>query len=290
MSNEVVVQDDDEELIKALQSSVYVDASREGIKLVLSICRNLKLNPLSKPLHLVRMGDKEVTYNGIAMYRIMADRTGQFLGMSEALWGEIVTEMVGKTRMTFPISCTLVGKKQLSNGSVAEITHTELWKENYGTVSDKVSPNLMWYKRPYAQLHKCAEAQLLRRLFPDTLGGAPTYEEMHSDAKDEVLSAKELNPQLAVNNTTAAIKDKFKTTSEKSILDKETGESTDLNEKSKEELLDILRELVISADITKESLDHFKAQANVKSFTEMTLVQLIDLIILFNEEKEGSNG
>ena len=36
----------------------------------------------------------------------------------------------------------------------------------------------MWAKRPFGQLSKCAEAQALRKAFPDTTGSQPTAEEM----------------------------------------------------------------------------------------------------------------
>ena len=42
---------------------------------------------------------------------------------------------------------------------------------------DSLAPNAMWLKRPYGQLAKCAEAQALRKAFPE-FGSQPTSDEM----------------------------------------------------------------------------------------------------------------
>ncbi|MFM7010971.1 MAG: recombinase RecT, partial [Betaproteobacteria bacterium] len=46
-----------------------------------------------------------------------------------------------------------------------------------------VAPNAMWQKRPYAQLAKCAEAQALRKAFPE-FGSAATADEMEGKEID----------------------------------------------------------------------------------------------------------
>jgi hypothetical protein len=50
----------------------------------------------------------------------------------------------------------------------------------------------MWEKRPYGQLAKCAEAQALRKAFPEILGGMVTSEEMEGKGFDNarIVSAE----------------------------------------------------------------------------------------------------
>jgi len=61
-----------------------------------------------------------------------------------------------------------------------EFTAKEFWKENYAVRGGKeksIAPNAMWSKRPYGQIAKCAEAQALRKAFPE-IGSEPTADEM----------------------------------------------------------------------------------------------------------------
>jgi len=71
-------------------------------------------------------------------------------------------------------------QRRLPTGEIASFAAVERWKENYAEKGGKersVSPNAMWARRPYGQLAKCAEAQALRKAFPE-LGAVPTAEEM----------------------------------------------------------------------------------------------------------------
>ena len=80
----------------------------------------------------------------------------------------------------------------MSNGLVAEFTANERWLENYATASkDSAAPNSMWKRRAFAQLAKCAEAQALRKAFPE-VGSAPTADEMEGKSFEE--AAKDVSP------------------------------------------------------------------------------------------------
>ena len=78
---------------------------------------------------------------------------------------------------TFPEWCKITVKKLVGNHLV-EFTAKEYWLENYASQKKNISaPNAMWTKRPKGQLAKCAEAQALRKGWPE-IGQAPTAEEM----------------------------------------------------------------------------------------------------------------
>lgn len=171
----------------ALKSSLYPGASDASVDLVLSYCAAAGLDPMQKPVHIVPMWDnkakqmRDVVMPGIGLYRTNAARTGEFAGMSEPVFGPMITEQIGLREVTYPEWCKVTACRQLPSGHVAEFTAVEYWIENYAIKGGKEqdqSPNAMWSKRVRGQLAKCAQAQALRMAFPEATGAGPTAEEM----------------------------------------------------------------------------------------------------------------
>lgn len=196
MSNALTIQTDDKELVKTLQNSLYFGAKEESVKLVLAYCKASGLDPMQKPVHIVPMYDKasnsmrDVIMPGVGLYRTTAARTGEMAGVTEPEFGEDVTENLGGTQITYPKWCKVTVSRLLKNGQIVSFTSKELWKENYATAgkNNPTAPNAMWSKRPYAQLAKCAEAQALRKAFPE-VGASPTADEMEGKTIDITESA-----------------------------------------------------------------------------------------------------
>lgn len=177
----------DDELIPVLQSSLYPGAKPESIKLALGYCRAAGLDPIQKPVHLVPMrvkkvgGDRDdyewrdVVMPGIGLYRTQAARTGELAGIDEPEFGPDIP-MPGRPKATAPDWCRVTVYRMIGGQRVA-FTAREYWLENYATAGrDSVAPNAMWERRPRGQIAKCAEAQALRKAFPE-LGSQPTADE-----------------------------------------------------------------------------------------------------------------
>lgn len=176
----------DGELMKVLESSLYPGAAQESIKMVIGYCRAAGLDPMQKPVHIVPMWDskagkmRDVVMPGVNLYRTQAMRSGACAGVSEPEFGNDVTENIGGVQITFPAWCRVTIQRRLPTGEIASFTAREFWKENYAVKGGKeksIAPNAMWAKRPYGQLAKCAEAQALRKAFPE-IAAASTAEEM----------------------------------------------------------------------------------------------------------------
>jgi phage recombination protein Bet len=181
------------ELMSVLQSSLYPGAKPESIKLVIRYCRAQGLDPMQKPVHIVPMYIKnpdgnggsmrDVVMPGVNLYRTQAARSGALAGISEPEFGPSVTRKWGDLEVTYPEWCR-VTVKRIVGDTVAEFPANERWLENYATKArDSTVPNSMWQKRPFGQLAKCAEAQALRKAFPE-LGAAPTADEMEGKTID----------------------------------------------------------------------------------------------------------
>lgn len=186
----------EDDLINVLRNSLYPGAQTDSIKIVIGYCKASGLDPMQKPVHIVPIWDSKAGQNGamrdvimpgIGLYRTQAARSGEYAGVSDAEYGPDVTEELGGQKIVYPSWCKVTVKRLLSNGTIAEFSATERWKENYAAKGGKdksIAPNAMWTKRPYAQLAKCAEAQALRKAFPE-VGSAPTADEMEGKQLDD---------------------------------------------------------------------------------------------------------
>jgi phage recombination protein Bet len=184
----------DEPTWNALCNTIYPGANPDSVVMAIDYCKARGLDILLKPVHLVPMQVtdartkekvwRDVPMPGIGMYRIQADRSGNYAGADEPAFGPDVTEefqdpynQSAKIKVTYPQWCKYTVYKVV-NGQRVAFHALERWKENYATQSGKSEcPNSMWRKRPYAQLAKCTEAQALRKAWPE-IGSEPTAEEM----------------------------------------------------------------------------------------------------------------
>lgn len=193
-------------IFKALKSSVFPGAKDESVLMVIDYCKAKNLDPLSKVVHLVPMyiedkqtgikGMRDVVMEGIDSHRVKASRTGKHIGTSEPEFGEIITKKLGSMTISFPFYAKIVVKKLLDDGTVAEFVGKEFWLENYATKGrDDETPNKMWAKRTFSQLAKCAEAQGLRRAFPE-LCAHPTAEEMEGKYIESIEDITNTNSKI----------------------------------------------------------------------------------------------
>lgn len=199
-----------ERMIDVLLSGPYSGCKRESVAMVYDYCESLGLDMLHKPVHVVPMrvktgqknrnGYDEYTMRdtvmpGIGLYRTIAHRTGEYAGMDAPVFGptkgmkyqkRVWVEVPGRDQkqprdidaeIEYP-EWVMVTVWRLVGGFRSPFPAKEFWQENYATAGpDTNAPNAMWSKRPIAQLIKCAEAQALRKGFPE-VGAAPTAEEM----------------------------------------------------------------------------------------------------------------
>lgn len=215
------------ELVAVMQNSVYPGAKLESIKLALGYCKAQGLDPMTKPVHIVPMNvkvkgtngakdryeDRDVIMPGIELYRTKAARTGEYAGCSEPEFGppekisfkekKWVDNQDGSRSekwvegsLLYPEWCRITVRR-LVDGHIVEFTAIEFWEENYATQGrDSEAPNAMWKKRPRGQIAKCAEAQALRKGFPE-VGALPTAEELTGKTIDETGSVVDEKPTPA---------------------------------------------------------------------------------------------
>lgn len=210
---------DDTKLMSVLESSLYPGASHDSIRLARSYCDAAGLDIMQKPVHLVPMWDskagrmRDVVMPGIGLYRIQAARSGEYAGVSEPEFGPDVSGSIGGAQITYPQWCKVTVRRRLAGGQIVDFTAKEFWVENYAVRGGKeksIAPNTMWQKRPYGQIAKCAEAQALRKAFPE-IGSQPTAEEMEGKQIIEGVDTQtgEIMPQAPPEYPTAEFEKNF---------------------------------------------------------------------------------
>lgn len=181
-----------------LKNSLYAGAKDDSVLMVIDYCNARQLDPMLKPVHIVPMsvktGDKyemkDVVMAGIGMYRIQAARSGDLAGTSSPKFGPDITAQLGSMSITYPDWCEVTVTK-LIGGRLVDFTAREYYLENYAIKKrGDETPNAMWLKRPRGQLAKCAEAQALRKGWPE-IGQEPTFEEMEGKTERDITPKKE---------------------------------------------------------------------------------------------------
>jgi len=255
----------DQHIWSALKNSLYTGARDESIKMVLDYCKAAKLDPMQKPVHIVPMSVKnavtgkyeykDVVMAGVGLYRIQAARSNQYAGVSEPEFGEDVTCNLGGAEITYPKWCKVTVKK-LVNNTIVEFTAKEYWLENYASKKDELTPNTMWRKRPYGQLAKCAEAQALRKAFPEIVSQHPTAEEMEGKNFNELdIEVKNITPK------SQSISSKLD-----SVLSHQEEEVK--NVESSETLLELL-ELIKLHNVSSEIINKWCSKVGVESIADL---------------------
>jgi phage recombination protein Bet len=163
------------QLIKA---TVAKDASDDELKLFLAICGKTGLDPFTKQVHFIKYDKTRPgsVVTGIDGYRLIAQRTGAYLGQTgpwwcgkDGQWQEVwladeppVAAKVGVMRQGFAGPVFAVARW------VAYAAGSPMWK--------KMGPEM---------LAKCAEALALRKAFPNELSALYTHEEMQQAQREE---------------------------------------------------------------------------------------------------------
>ena len=162
------------EKLDLIKQTVAKGATDLELQLFFHACQRTGLDPLMKQMYAIKRwnsADKRETLTfqtGIDGYRLIADRTGQYAGSSDAEY-ELNDE-------GFPAVAKVTVTKLVA-GTPCPFTASARWSE-YVQRTREGKPTSMWERMPFLMLAKCAEALALRKAFPAELSGVYTHEEM----------------------------------------------------------------------------------------------------------------
>lgn len=166
--------------IEVIRDQVAPKATDAELALFLNVAKASGLDPFRKQVYAIHRYDKQrgqvmTIQTGIDGYRVIAERTGAYMGNDDPVF-----TYEDSTR-PYPTTATVTVWKLVA-GQRCAFTATARWKEYVATKRDG-SPQAMWAGKPHVMLAKCAEALALRKAFPGDLSGLYTKEEM--DQADE---------------------------------------------------------------------------------------------------------
>ena len=184
------------EQIRILGETVAKGATQDELAFFLNVCKLKRLDPFGGQVHCVKrwdsdLGREKMTIQvGIDGFRVIAARTGEHAGTTEPEydsedaqhpnWARVIVYRYGRNDEKIPYSV---------KARYSEFVVTKKGGE----------PNRMWATKPYVMLAKCAEAQALRKAFPDELSGMYTEEEMgQADNEGGVTPASVTKPPVSM--------------------------------------------------------------------------------------------
>jgi phage recombination protein Bet len=190
-----------------VRKNFCANAPDEFIEPFLKLCERRNLSPEANHIYLVPRWDSKakrerwVPQPSIDGYRLIATRTGHYAGSDEPIFLEGEKH---PTKATVTVYRVVAGVR-------CPFTASVYWDE----FVPKETQAFMWNKMPHVMLAKVAEAQALRKAFPEDLSGLYTDDEM-AQANTTEASFREVRrdptpivevPQIASTTTESDVDD-----------------------------------------------------------------------------------
>lgn len=182
------------ERLQPLQDALGLkDLTVPEMQLFAMVAHHTGLDPFTKQIYAIKRGGKVTHQTGIDGYRSGAERTHEYAGSDEATY-ELCGFGEADSPKEHPSVARVVVHRVLANGHVLDQVGVARWHE--------LKPNhtkppqaydfldAMWWRMPFNQLAKCAEANGLRKAFPRVLGSVYITEEMQQADAEAATKAE----------------------------------------------------------------------------------------------------
>lgn len=148
----------------------------------LGLCERRRLSPEARHVYLVNRAAKSAPPNwviqtGIDGYRLIADRTGRYVGSDDPVFEYDAQGRIVRATVTV---------RKLVGGTAGAFTAS-------ARMDEYAAGGPMWNKMPHTMIGKCAEALALRKAFPEELSGM--YTDVEMDQAETPVSVHSAAPE-----------------------------------------------------------------------------------------------
>lgn len=172
-----------DEQVELIKRTICSGSTNDELMLFMQQCKRTRLDPFSGQIHAVKRKvnnggqwiEKMSCQVAIDGLRLIADRTGKYMGQMCPLWCDADGIWVDVWLKKTPPFASKVGVYR--EGFKEPIIGIARY-DSYAQKKSDGSATVMWAKMPDVMLAKCAEALALRKGFPNEMSGIYTEEEM----------------------------------------------------------------------------------------------------------------
>lgn len=213
------------EQIALIKQTIMRGATDLELDMFLNLCRAKRLDPLTRQIYGIKTNQGVQMFASIDGLRVIAQRSGEYAGQSGPYWCGSDGQWVDVWLQDGAPAAAKVG---IWRRGFAEPTWGVATWRSYG--ANKSGP--VWKSMPDVMLAKAAEAQALRKAFPDDLSGLYVREEFTDDEQPirqgNVADRHGAIPSVALRDARAsvALDGETMSLSEGQAVNTETGEIT----------------------------------------------------------------
>lgn len=193
----------DREQLDLIKSQIAKGCTDAEVAMFVGVCKRLKLDPFAKQIYCIKRREKrdeqwiEVAQTQVSIdgFRVVAERSQSYEGQVGPQWcGEDGVWRDVWLAKEYP-SAARVGVWR--KGWREPLWGVAAWASFVQTNRDG-KPSKMWNTMPDVMLAKCAEAQALRKAFPNDLSGVYTPDEMEQASSEQPRGASSGSPEVRV--------------------------------------------------------------------------------------------
>jgi phage recombination protein Bet len=173
------------EQIQVIKDVIARGVSATELAFFVEVCQQRRLNPFARQIYAIKRWDAtlgrevmaiQVSIDGL---RLLAERSGKYAGQLGPWWTDDGEHWLEVWLKPTPPKAAKI--QVLRKDFAAPITAVALWDSYVAMVKQKdgsMAPGPLWRKMAAHMLAKCAEANALRRAFPEETSGLYVAEEM----------------------------------------------------------------------------------------------------------------